>query len=418
MQGEIITIGNELISGRTLDLNGWYAAGRLTASGLKITGIVTVGDNPEEVTKALKMAVEKSGFVIVTGGLGSTEDDMTNEIVADALNRPLCLDKQMFEQIKSYVAARGIEMSSSLEKMAWMPEGSKILNPRGNVCGFSLVEDKVRLYFLPGVPDQMRYLMDRYVLPEILSHVKTLPVLRQRILKLYGLNEPDMAEILKDLPRKNKNILLGFYPHFPENHITISLRGQDDRTVMRELDKAEQEVRSLLGPYIFASGVESMEEVVGEKLRNKGLTISVAESCTGGLIGDLLTNTPGSSNYFMGGILVYSNQSKIDLLNVSQEVIEKKGAVSDKTVREMTEGVKKRLGTDIGLAVTGIAGPEGGSREKPVGTVHIGLSTDRGTFTGKYRFWGTRKQIKKNTAMMALDWVRRYLNGDPFLPGL
>ncbi len=418
MQGEIITIGNELISGRTLDLNGWYAAGRLTASGLKITGIATVGDNPEEVTKALKMAVGKSGFVIVTGGLGSTEDDMTNEIVADALNRPLCLDKQMFEQIKSYVAARGIEMSSSLEKMAWMPEGSKILNPRGNVCGFSLVEDKVRLYFLPGVPDQMRYLMDRYVLPEILNHVKTLPVLRQRILKLYGLNEPGMAEILKDLPRKNENILLGFYPHFPENHITISLRGQDERTVMRELDKAEQEVRSLLGPYIFASGVESMEEVVGEKLKNKGLTISVAESCTGGLIGNLLTNTPGSSNYFMGGLLVYSNQSKIDLLNVSQEVIEKKGAVSDKTVWEMTEGVKKRLGTDIGLAVTGIAGPEGGSREKPVGTVHIGLSTDRETFSGKYRFWGTRKQIKKNTAMMALDWVRRYLNGDPFLPGL
>jgi nicotinamide-nucleotide amidase len=418
MHGEIITIGNELISGRSLDLNGWYAAGRLTASGLKITGIATVGDDPEEVTKALKMAVEKSDFVIVTGGLGSTEDDMTNEIVADALNRPLCLDKQMFEQIKSYVAARGIDMSPSLEKMAWMPEGSKILNPKGNVCGFSLVEDKVRLYFLPGVPDQMRYLMDRYVLPEILSHVKTLPVLRQRILKLYGLNEPRIAEILKDLPRKNENILLGFYPHFPENHITISLRGQDERTVMGELDETEQEVRALLGPYIFASGVVSMEEVVGEKLRNKGLTISVAESCTGGLIGNLLTNAPGSSNYFMGGLLVYSNQSKIDLLNVSQETIEKNGAVSDRTVQEMTEGVKKKIGTDIGLAVTGIAGPEGGSREKPVGTVHIGLSSDRETFTGKYRFWGTRKQIKKNTAMMALDWVRRYLNGDPLLPGL
>jgi nicotinamide-nucleotide amidase len=418
MHGEIITIGNELISGRSLDLNGWYAAGRLTASGLKITGIATVGDDPEEVTKALKMAVEKSDFVIVTGGLGSTEDDMTNEIVADALNRPLCLDKQMFEQIKSYVAARGIDMSPSLEKMAWMPEGSKILNPRGNVCGFSLVEDKVRLYFLPGVPDQMRYLMDRYVLPEILSHVKTLPVLRQRILKLYGLNEPRIAEILKDLPRKNENILLGFYPHFPENHITISLRGQDERTVMGELDETEQEVRALLDPYIFASGVVSMEEVVGEKLRNKGLTISVAESCTGGLIGNLLTNASGSSNYFMGGLLVYSNQSKIDLLNVSQEAIEKNGAVSDRTVREMTEGVKKRIGTDIGLAVTGIAGPEGGSRDKPVGTVHIGMASDRETFTGKYRFWGTRKQIKKNTAMMALDWVRRYLNGDPLLPGL
>ena len=132
-----------------------------------------------------------------------------------------------------------------------MPEGSKILNPRGNVCGFSLVEDKVRLYFLPGVPDQMRYLMDRYVLPEILKHVKTLPVLRQRILKLYGLNEPGMAEILRDLPRNNENILLGFYPHFPENHITISLRGKDEQTVMRELDKAEREVRALLGPAIL-----------------------------------------------------------------------------------------------------------------------------------------------------------------------
>lgn len=418
MQGEIITIGNELISGRTIDLNGWYAAGRLTASGLRITGIATVGDDPTEVTKALKTAVEKSDFVIVTGGLGSTEDDITNEIVADALNRPLCLDKQMFEQIKTYVAARGIEMSPSLEKMAWMPEGSKILNPKGNVCGFSLVEDQVRLYFLPGVPDQMRYLMDRYVLPEILSHIKTLPVLRQIILKLYGLNEPRIAEILKDLPRKDENVLLGFYPHFPENHLTISIRGEDERTVMGELDKAEHEIRALLGPYIFASGVLSMEEVVGEALKSKGLTISVAESCTGGLIGDLLTNAPGSSNYFMGGILVYSNQSKIDLLGVSKETIEKNGAVSDRTVREMTEGVKKRIGTDIGLAVTGIAGPEGGSREKPVGTVHIGLSTDQETFTGKYRFWGTRKQIKKNTAMMALDWVRRYLNGYPLLPGL
>lgn len=418
MHGEIITIGNELISGRTLDLNGWYAAGRLTASGFKVTGIATVGDDPEEVTKALIGAVEKSRFVIVTGGLGSTEDDITNKIVADALDRPLCLDKQMLAQIKSYVAARGIEMSPSLEKMAWMPKGSKILNPKGNVCGFSLVEDKVRLYFLPGVPDQMRYLMDKFVLPEILLHVKTLPVLRQRILKLYGLNEPGIAEILKDLPRKNENILLGFYPHFPENHITISLRGRDEPTVIGELDRTEQEIRALLGPYIFATGVENMEEVVGDKLRKRRLTISVAESCSGGLITNLLTDAPGSSDYFMGGMVVYSNRSKMEILDVSEQAIEKEGAVSDKTVREMTEGVKKKMGTDLGLAVTGIAGPGGGSEEKPVGTVFIGFSTDREIFSGKYLFWGTRKQIKMNTAMMALDWVRRYLNGDPFLPGL
>ncbi len=418
MYGEIITIGNELISGKILDLNAWYAAGRLTASGLKVTRITTVGDDPDSAAKALKKAVTESQFVIVTGGLGSTEDDITNEIVAKALNRPLCLDQEMSEQIKSYVKARKIEISPSLEKMAWMPRGSKMLNPKGSACGFSLIEDEVRLYFLPGVPDQMRYLMDKVVLPEILTQYKTLPVVRQRILKLYGISEPSIAEILKDLPERTGNIILGFYPHFPENHITIILRGHDEPTVIEELDRTEKEIRDLVGPFIFAAGNQTMEGVVGELLREKGLTISVAESCTGGLIGNLLTNVSGSSHYFQGGIIVYSNQTKVDLLDVSSETIERYGAVSDQTVREMAEGVKKRMDTDIGLAVTGIAGPEGGSKEKPVGTVHIGMSTGNETFSRKYRFWVTREQIKLNTSMMALDWVRRYLHGDSFLPGI
>lgn len=418
MYGEIITIGNELISGRTLDLNAWYAAGRLTASGFRVMRITTVGDDPGRLSKALKKAVEQSRFVIITGGLGSTEDDITNEMVAQALNRPLCLDQEMFELIESYVGARGIEMSPSLEKMAWMPQGSKMLNPKGVACGFSLIEDKVRLYFLPGVPDQMRYLMDKFVLPEILLRYKTLPVLRQRILKLYGLSEPSIAEILKDLPGRTENLILGFYPRYPENHITISLRGHDEPTVTSELDRMEKEIRILVGPYIFATGNQRMEGVVGEMLRERDLTISVAESCTGGLIGNLFTNVAGSSHYFQGGVVVYSNQSKIDLLSVSQETIEKYGAVSDQTVREMAEGVKKRMNTGMGLAVTGIAGPDGGSKEKPVGTVHIGMAADNEIFSKKYRFWGTREQVKLNTAMMALDWVRRYLNGDSFLPGL
>jgi nicotinamide-nucleotide amidase len=264
----------------------------------------------------------------------------------------------------------------------------------------------------------MRYLMDKVVLPEILTQYKTLPVVRQRILKLYGISEPSIAEILKDLPEGTGNIILGFYPHFPENHITIILRGHDEPTVIEELDRTEKEIRDLVGPFIFAAGNQTMEGVVGELLREKGLTISVAESCTGGLIGNLLTNVSGSSHYFQGGIIVYSNQTKVDLLNVSSETIERDGAVSDQTVREMAEGVKKRMDTDIGLAVTGIAGPEGGSKEKPVGTVHIGMSTGNETFSRKYRFWVTREQIKLNTSMMALDWVRRYLHGDSFLPGI
>jgi nicotinamide-nucleotide amidase len=418
MYGEIITIGNELSSGRTLDLNSWYAAGRLTASGLKVTRITSVGDDHKMVSDALKRAVEASRFVIVTGGLGSTDDDITNEIVAQALNRPLCLDQKMLEQIKDHAKARKIKITSSLEKMAWMPEGSRMLNPGGTACGFSLIEKEVHLYFLPGVPDQMRYLMDKIVLPEILSCYKTLPIMRQRILKLYGLNEPGIAEIFKKIQGKTGNIVFGFYPHFPENHITISLRGQDEPTVIKELDRVEMEIRRLVGSYIFAAGDQNMEEVVGHLLLEKNLSISVAESCTGGLIGHRLTSVPGSSSYFHGGVVVYSNQSKVDLLCVDPRTLETHGAVSERTVEEMARSVKDRIKTDLGLAVTGIAGPDGGTRQKPVGTVHVGLAAREKIFSREYRFWGNRSQVKLNSSMMALDWVRRYLNGNPFLPGI
>jgi len=316
------------------------------------------------------------------------------------------------------VALRGLKMSRAFEKMAWMPEDSKILCPKENVCGFSLVENKVRLYFLPGVPEQMRYLMDEVVIPDLLLHCTALPALKHKVLKLYGLNEPSIAERLRDLPEKSGNVILGFYPRFPENHITLSLRGEDEPSVTGEIDLMEREIRSRVGSFIFATGDQMMEGVVGGMLLRKKLTLSVAESCTGGLIGNLLTNVPGSSGYFPGGMVVYANQAKIDLLRVPKETIDTHGAVSDPVARAMAAGVKRELKTDLGLSVTGIAGPDGGTAEKPVGTVHIGLASRDEIFSGKYRFWGKREQNKMNSAMMALDWVRRYLHGDPFLPGL
>jgi len=418
MYGEIITIGDELISGRTLDLNAKYAAGKLTASGLHITRITSVGDNHKMVSRVLAKAIESSRFVIVTGGLGPTDDDMTNEIVAAALNRSLCLDQQMFKRVKKYVEAKGLEMTPSLEKMAWLPEGSTILNPDGPVCGCCIVEQDVRLYFLPGVPDQMRHLLDKFVLPEILNLYEDVPSVGQRILKLYGVKETDISEILKELHGKTKNVILGFYPNFPENHITLSLSGKDEPTIVEELDMVENEIRRLVGSFIFASGNRDMEEVVGRKLLDRGMTISVAESCSGGLISHRLTNVPGSSVYFRGGIVVYSNQSKIDLLHVNPHTLEAHGAVSDQTVREMAQGIIDRFKTDFGLAVTGIAGPDGGSKEKPVGTIYIGLAAGQEILSCRYWFWGDREQVKLDTAMMAMDWIRRYLNGNPFLPGI
>lgn len=418
MYGEIITIGNELISGRTPDLNSWYAAGRLTASGLSVTRVTSVGDDREMVSDALKRASVSSRFVIVTGGLGSTEDDMTCEIVASALNRPLCFDQQMLQKIKDYVKAKGVEMTPPLEKMAFMPEGARMIHPKGAACGFSIVEKGIHFYFLPGVPDEMRYIMDTFVLPELLKLYETPPVMRQRLMKVYGLNEPRIAEIFTKIQRRPGGVVFGFYPHFPENHITISMRGKDEPAVTKELDGVEAEIMSHVGPYVFAKGNQEMEEVVGRLLTQSGRTISVAESCTGGLIGHRLTNVAGSSRYFQGGVVSYSNQSKSDILNVHSKTIAKHGAVSAETVEEMARGIRERIGADLGLAVTGIAGPEGGSREKPVGTVYVGLSSSDEVFSRKYRFWGRRKQVKLNSSMMALDWVRRYLNGDSFLPGI
>ncbi len=418
MHGEIITIGNELISGRTQDMNSWYAAGRLTASGLKVVRVTSVGDDEKRTGDALKRALATSHFVIVTGGLGSTADDMTCRIAADALDRPLCLDEQMLEKIEAYVKVRRIKMTESLKKMALMPKGAHMLNPEGATCGFSLITGGVHFYFLPGVPDQTRYLIDTFVIPDILSRYDTLPLMRQRIIKVFGLNEPRIADIFKSLENRMEKVVLGFYPHYPENHITISLRGKDEPTVSKTLNHAEEIISEMVGPHAFTHDSRSMEQVVGEALLSKEKTLAVAESCTGGLIGNRLTDVPGSSHYYNGGVVSYTNRAKMDLLGVSAGTIQAHGAVSAQTAQEMALGVRTALHADLGLAVTGIAGPDGGSRDKPVGTVHIALASQKETFTEKYRFWGKRKQIKLNSAMMALDWVRRYLDGNPFIPGI
>jgi len=418
MHGEIITIGNELTSGRTPDLNSRYAAGRLTASGLNVIRITSVGDDATMAADALKRASISSQFVIVTGGLGSTEDDMTCKIAAEALDRPLCLDHRMLRKIREYVEARGIEMTPPFEKMAFMPEGARMIHPKGAVCGFSLVEKDIRFYFLPGVPDEMRHILDAFVLPELLSLHERPPVMQQRLLKLYGLDEPRIADIFSELLHTSGDAVLGFYPQFPENHITISLRGKDEPVVTAALNKVERDIMALVGPYVFATGNQEMEDVVGRLLSHTRKTLSVAESCTGGLIGHRLTNVAGSSSYFQGGVVSYSNESKADILHVDPKTLERHGAVSAPTVEEMAWGIRKQMKSDLGLAVTGIAGPDGGTREKPVGTVYIGLDSADGTVSRRYRFRGRRKQVKLNTSTMALDWVRRHLNGDTFLPGI
>lgn len=418
MYGEIIIIGDELISGRTHDLNSRYLAGRLAEAGLKVQRMIVVGDDFRLGVETLKRALKASRFVIVTGGLGATRDDLTTEMVARALDRPLCRNARLADQLRAYVRARGLRMSAALEKMAWIPEDATVLDPSAGRCGFALVADDVRLYCVPGVPEQMRALLEASVLPDLKAAFPELEALHQRILKVYGLDEPAIAEVLEDLEGRTDGAVLGFYPHFPETHITIGWRARDAAGAGPKLDAVEQMVRRLLGPCVFSAENRELEEVVGELLVRTGRTVAVAESCTGGLIGHRLTNVPGSSAYFLGGALVYGNQAKIDLLGVAPEVLREHGAVSASTAQQMACGVRARLKADLGLAITGIAGPDGGTPEKPVGTVFLGLAAEDGVRTARYRFWGNRAQVKLHSATMAVDWLRRYLNGDPFLPGL
>ena len=253
---------------------------------------------------------------------------------------------------------------------------------------------------------------------EILSVYESIPVVRKRLLKLYGIGETEIAEFFEDIKFNSPEVLIGFYPNIPENHISIIIRGKNESEASEELGRIESDIRGVFGTYIFAVDDSNMEEIVGEKLLEKKMTLSLAESCTGGLIGQRVTGVPGSSKYFEGGVVVYSNAAKIGLLGVLPETIETFGAVSRQTVTEMATGIKTSMKSSLGLAITGIAGPAGGTKEKPLGTVHIGLASDSGIIAEKYRFRGNRDQIRLDASTMALDWIRRFLNGDPIIPGI
>lgn len=418
MIGEILTIGNELISGRTQDLNAWYIAGMLTRAGLRVKRITSVGDEPQMVIRALKGSLEDSKFVIITGGLGSTEDDITNQVVAEALGRALCLNEAMAEKIKRVAQKRNIALTESLLKMAYMPSGSKLLSEKGVTCGFYLIEKEVPMYFLPGIPEQMRYLLDHVVIPDIRARFDVKNQTSFRIIRTYGISEPEIAELFKERGLCSGSVLFGFYPNFPENHITISADGSDPERLKELLDEAQEKVVSTLKEYVFSLENEELEEVVGKRLREEGLTVSTAESCTGGLLGHRITNVPDSSSYYLGGVVAYSNELKIKFLGVREETLKNHGAVSEETVLEMAEGICKTTNSDIGISISGIAGPSGGTKEKPVGTVCFGFFSKDRAEARTYRFFGTRTQIKQNSASMALDWIRRYVDGYPFIPGI
>jgi len=408
-QGEIITTGTELVTGRVGDFNARYAARRLHEVGLTVRRITILGDQAPGFQETLQQALVGSQFIIITGGLGPTEDDITVAAAAQALGLKLFQDEGLLKRIRRCLEEQQIPWEDRYAKLAVIPEGSLVLDPAGAACGFALKHQDVRLFFLPGVPKEMRQLFDAFVLPALVEFSGGGEGVAQRTLRLFGIAETQLQQVVSRLPEFQQGVTVGFYPNFPENHLTLTVRGQDRGALEAALDRLTGALAREVGDVLLGPEETPLEELAGRLLQEQGLTLAVAESLTGGLIGHRVTNVPGSSDYFLGGVVTYSNEAKMDLLRVPGEVLAQSGAVSAETARAMALGVKEVFHASLGLSVTGIAGPSGGSLEKPVGTVYFGLATPRGVEVWHYLFHGNREEIKILSAQTALDRLRRVL---------
>jgi nicotinamide-nucleotide amidase len=416
MHGEIIAIGDELVSGKVLNTTASFAANKLFSAGCQVTRITSIGDDPDDIEECLLAAIKRSEYVIITGGLGPTTDDITNEVAAKALGRPLVLNEMILEKIRR-AERRFVKPVSLREKLAWLPEGAEILNPEGHAAGYLLIHQDVPLFFLPGVPGQLEDHMIQRVIPRLSKFISKKINIRQQTFKVFGLSETEINALFEKLESSQDGLSIGYYPNFPEVNVTATVKGLDPEKVAEIFQMACNTIKQLLDKNIVAVNEETLEAIVGRLLlRNHGV-LALAESCTGGLMSQRVTSIPGSSGWFERGIITYSDKSKEDLLGVSHETLSRYGAVSSQTAEEMADGVKHLASTGYSLAITGIAGPAGGTSQKPVGTVYIALSTPQRTVVEQFRFFGTRHMIQALAAETALDWLRRYLSYGTYFPG-
>jgi nicotinamide-nucleotide amidase len=402
-------IGNELVSGEIADANAFFMANALTERGFSVTRVSMVGDQEGQIQDALLQSRDRAEAVIVSGGLGPTSDDLTTPAAAKAFGESLVLHEASLEQIRERFARGGMEMPRSNEKQAVFPASAEIIpNPVGTAPGFFLKSRGKAIFFLPGVPRELQHLFRETVLPRLERERKGNIHYRARTLKIFGLTESAIADRLSGIRAEHFSATLAYLPRYPENHVKIIVQGSDLEEVKRNLAELERVIREKLEGRVFAVDRETLEEIVGRLLKERQATLAVAESCTGGLVAHRMTNIPGSSEYFERGVVVYSNQAKTELLQVPKELLAELGAVSAPVAEKMAEGMRHLSRATIGLAITGIAGPAGGSADKPVGTVFIALSGPDGTASRRYQFWGDRDQVKMISAQTALEWVRRY----------
>jgi nicotinamide-nucleotide amidase len=414
MFGELITVGDELLSGQTVNNNAAHIGHHLRLADFHLRWITVVGDREDDISAALLQAIERAGFVLITGGLGPTTDDRTNAAVAKALNRPLRRDPKSWQVISNHLDAHDLSMTPAIAKMTELPEGAEridLVRPR---AGYYLGDTDKALFFLPGVPDEVADMLADFVLPTLKKRFPPESVMRSHSLRLIGLRESEIAQRLEVLEKKHPTVAFGYFPRFPENLLTLTVKESTLTGANSTLAEAVQAVRNLLGLYVYGEEDHTLEMVVGHLLTERKYSLALAESCTGGLIGHLLTNVPGSSAYFDRSIVTYSEAAKIRHLFVSPDLISRYGVVSLEVAEAMVRGVQRESKADIALSITGIAGPTGGTKEKPVGTVFLALLCDKGLHTEGFQFGGDRQKIKLAAAYAALDRLRRAMIDESF----
>ncbi|MBM4158937.1 MAG: competence/damage-inducible protein A [Ignavibacteria bacterium] len=413
MKSKIITVGDEILMGHIVNSNSAYISDKLYSVGLPVEQIVTVGDNEEAILTELRNSFGIYNVIILTGGLGPTHDDITKSVLVKFFDDELKFDEKVYENIISLFKIRGISMPETNKEQAMVPKNSKVIwNKNGTAPGIWMEKDDKILIALPGVPLEMKPMLDESVIPSLrekFSESET-QVQKNKIILTTGISETSLFELLgniKDITGDDCKI--AFLPSFPGVKIRIDASDVNEILVNEKISEVEKKIRAKAEDFIYGVNDDKLEKIVGDLLVEKKLTLSVAESCSGGLFASLITDVPGSSKYFLGGVCSYSNESKIKLLKVKKKTIEKYGAVSKETALEMAVGVRNLFKSNVGMSVTGIAGPEGGTENKPVGLVWIGCSFENKTFTAKHLFGDNRLRTKLRSVMMALSLLRKEL---------
>ena len=408
MKAEIIAVGTEILLGDIVNTNARYLSRRLADLGISVYHQTVVGDNPERIKDSFKLAFTRSDMVITTGGLGPTKDDITKEMAAEFFNKDLVVDEFSLKKIEQFFVKMNRRMTDNNKKQAYMPQDSIILiNNNGTAPGCVINENGKIIIVLPGPPKEMTLMFENEVVPYLKQFQDGVMV--SKVLRVLGLGESLMEDMVKDIMDNQTNPTIAPYAKDGEAILRITAKGKTQAEAQMLIVPVENQVRQRLGDNIYGIGDTNIESVVAQILIDRKLTISTAESCTGGLVAAKLINCPGISSVFMEGMVTYSNESKMKRLNVKEETLQNYGAVSVQTAGEMALGIAKSSNTDIGISTTGIAGPDGGTQEKPVGLVYVGLYIMGTVKTRELRLWGDRQTIRNRTSIYVLDWLSREL---------